>query len=46
MKRNQSWKEIPKYGPKSGCAYSGRKEQTQRSNLTAVGNPVINFKIL
>lgn len=46
MKRYKSWKEISEYGLKSGCAYSGRKEQTQRSNQTAVGNPVINLIIL
>jgi len=42
MKRYQSWKGFPEYVPESGCAYTGREEQADRSIPPFGNNPVIN----
>ncbi len=46
MKRYQSWKGFPEYVPESGCAYTGREEQADRSIPPFGNNPVINATTL
>lgn len=46
MKKYQSWKGFPEYGPESGCAYTGREELAELSILPFGNNLVINPTIL